>query len=59
MQQVFVQYVEMEYFRINSLLLKKNDNISVTEVKYCLTEIVLNLFSICMIYSLFITGDKS
>ena len=49
----------MEYFRINSLLLKKNDNISVTEVKYCLTEIVLNLFSICMIYSLFITGDKS
>ena len=49
----------MEYLRINSLLLKINGNISVTEVKYCVTEIVLNLFSVCMIYSLFITGDKS
>ena len=36
-----------------------NGNIVVTEVKCCVTEGVLGLFSVCMTYSLFITGDKS
>jgi hypothetical protein len=40
MQQVFVQYVEIEHFRMNVLLLTINDNIAVTEVKCWVTESV-------------------
>jgi len=34
-------------------------NTAVTEVKCWVTESVLDLFSVCMTDSLFITGDKS
>ena len=36
-----------------------NGNIAITEAKWWVTESVLGLFSVCMTYSLFITGDKS
>jgi hypothetical protein len=36
-----------------------NGNIAITEAKWWETESVLGLFSVCMTYSLFITGDKS
>jgi hypothetical protein len=44
---------------MNYLLLIINGNIAVTEVKWWVTESVLDLFSFCMTSSLFIKGDKS
>jgi hypothetical protein len=49
----------MEYFLMNQLLLIINGNIAVTEAKCWVTESVLDLFSVCITYSLFITGDTS